>query len=214
MLLRNSSDQYLIGTNNLKKEGFTMDKYIPNREEAYELLEKYIKDPSLISHSLMVESVMKHFSELFGEDPEKWGIIGLIHDLDFEKYPDEHCQMTEKILKEENWPEDYIRAVMSHGWKICTDIKPEHKMEKVIYTIDELTGLIYATAIMRPSKSLDDLKLKSVKKKWKQKSFAAGVDREVIVEGAKLLDMELDEIILETIEGMKPVAEDIGLKKI
>lgn len=190
-----------------------MDKYIPNREDAYELLEKYVQDPSLINHSLMVESVMKHFAELFEYDPEKWGIIGLIHDLDFEKYPDKHCEITEKILKENNWPEDYIRAVMSHGWKIRTDIRPEHKMEKVIYTIDELTGLIYATAIMRPSQSLEDLKLKSVKKKWKQKSFAAGVDRDVIIEGAEMLEMELDDIILETIQGMKPIAENIGLKK-
>lgn len=190
-----------------------MDKYVPNREDAYKLLKKHVQDPSLINHSLMVEAVMKHFAKLFGEeDIEKWGVIGLIHDLDFEKYPHEHCQMTEKILREENWPEEYIRAVMSHGWKIRTDVEPKHKMEKVIYTIDELTGLIYATAIMRPSKSLEDLKVKSVKKKWKQKSFAAGVDREVIARGAEILGMELDKIILETIEGMKPIAEKIGLK--
>ena len=120
--------------------------------------------------------------------------------------------MTKKILEEENWPEDYIRAVLSHGWITCTDVEPKHKMEKVIYTVDELTGLIYATAIMRPSKSLLDLKVKSVKKKWKQKSFAAGVDREIIARGAEMLDMELDEIIKETIEGMKSVAGEIGLK--
>ena len=120
--------------------------------------------------------------------------------------------MTKKILEEENWPEDYIRAVLSHGWITCTDVEPKHKMEKVIYTVDELTGLIYATAIMRPSKSLLDLKVKSVKKKWKQKSFAAGVDREVIARGAEMLGMELDEIIKETIEGMKSVAGEIGLK--
>lgn len=189
-----------------------MDKYIPNREEAYELLTKYVQDPSLINHALMVEAVMGHFAGLFGEeDVEKWKVIGLIHDLDFEKYPEEHCKMTKEILEEENWPDDYIRAVLSHGWQICTDVEPKHRMEKVIYTIDELTGLIYATAIMRPSKSLLDLTVKSVKKKWKQKSFAAGVDREVITRGAEMLGMELGEVIQETIEGMKSIAGEIGL---
>lgn len=187
------------------------EKYIPNREEAYELLTEYIKDPSLISHSLMVESVMRHFAELFGENVEKWGIIGLIHDLDFEKYPEEHCTVTEKILRENNWPEDYIRGVLSHGWGLATDVEPIHQMEKVIYTIDELTGLIYATAIMRPSKSLYDLKVKSVKKKWKQASFAAGVRRDVIANGAELLGMDLAKVVEETIEGMKAVSEQIGL---
>ncbi|MEW8973219.1 MAG: HDIG domain-containing metalloprotein [Tissierellaceae bacterium] len=189
-----------------------MDKYIPNREEAYELLTKHIQDPSLINHALMVEAVMGHFAELFGEeDVEKWKVIGLIHDLDFEKYPEEHCKMTKEILEGEHWPDDYIRAVLSHGWQICTDVEPKHRMEKVIYTIDELTGLIYATAIMRPSKSLLDLTVKSVKKKWKQKSFAAGVDREVITRGAEMLGMELGEVIQETIEGMKSIAGEIGL---
>lgn len=190
-----------------------MSKYIPNREEAYKLLRDYVEDPSLINHSLTAEAVMRHFAGLFDEDIEKWGIIGLIHDLDFEKYPDQHCQVSERILRENKWPEDYIRAVMSHAWKIRTDIKPEHKMEKVLYTIDELTGLIYATAIIRPSKSLEDLKLRSVKKKWKDKSFAAGVDRESIKEGAEMLGMELSQVIKETIEGMKPIAGEIGLNE-
>ncbi|MDR7870515.1 MAG: HD domain-containing protein [Tissierellaceae bacterium] len=188
-----------------------MERYIPTREEAYELLTEYVQDQYLINHSLMVESVMRHFAKLYGEDEEKWGIIGLAHDLDFEKYPEEHCKMTEKILKENNWPEDYIRGVLSHGWKLATDVEPIHPMEKVIYTIDELTGLIYATAIMRPSNSLYDLKVKSVKKKWKQASFAAGVNREVIADGAELMGMDLDKVIEETIEGMKPVSEQIGL---
>lgn len=188
-----------------------MDKFIPNREDAYKLLTEYVQDEYLINHSLMVESVMRHFANLYGEDVEKWGIIGLIHDLDFEKYPEEHCIMTEKILIENNWPEDYIRGVLSHGWGLATDIEPIHPMEKVIYTIDELTGLIYATAIMRPSNSLYDLKVKSVKKKWKQASFAAGVKREVIANGAELMGMDLGQVIEETIEGMKPVSEQIGL---
>lgn len=188
-----------------------MEKFIPNREDAYQLLREYVQDDYLINHSLMVESVMRHFANLYGEDPEKWGVIGLIHDLDFEKYPEEHCKMTEKILIENNWPEDYIRGVLSHGWGLATDIEPIHPMEKVIYTIDELTGLIYATAIMRPSNSLYDLKVKSVKKKWKQASFAAGVKREVIAQGAEMMGMDLSKVIEETIEGMKPVSEQIGL---
>ncbi len=188
-----------------------MNEYIPNRQEAYELLTEYIQDPSLLSHSLMVESVMRHFAELYGEDVEKWGVIGLIHDLDFEKYPEKHCKMTEKILRENNWPEDYIRGVLSHGWGLATDVEPFHQMEKVIYTIDELTGLIYATAIMRPSNSLYDLTVKSVRKKFKQASFAAGVSRDVISNGAELMGMDLAKVIEETIEGMKPVSQEIGL---
>lgn len=188
-----------------------MEKYIPNREEAYALLTKYVQDEYLINHALMVESVMRHFAEFYNEDVEKWGVVGLIHDLDFEKYPDQHCAMTEKILIENNWPEDYIRAVLSHGWGLVNDVEPIHQMEKVIYTIDELTGLIYATAIMRPSNSLYDLTVKSVKKKWKQASFAAGVKREVIAQGAEMMGMDLAQVIEETIEGMKPISEQIGL---
>lgn len=188
-----------------------MDK--PTREEAYELLRRYVNDDSLIKHALAVEAVMGHFAEKFDEDDvEKWKVIGLIHDLDFEKYPEEHCKITKEILKEENWPEDYIRGVLSHGYGICTDVEPKETMEKVIYTIDELTGLISATALMRPSKSIMDLKPKSVKKKWKQKSFAAGVDRNVIQNGVDMLGMDLTEVIEETIAGMRKVAEEIGLR--
>ena len=155
---------------------------------------------------------MVHFAELFNEDPEKWAIIGLIHDLDYEMFPEQHCRKTEEILRANNWPEDYIRAVLSHGWKVCTDVEPMERMEIVLYTIDELTGLIAATALMRPSKSILDTSVKSVKKKWKQKSFAAGVNREVIAEGAKMLGMELEQEMEETIKGMQKVAESIGLK--
>lgn len=189
-----------------------MEKFIPTREDAFKLLTKYNQNDSLIKHALAVEGVMVHFAELFGEDKDKWGVIGLIHDLDYEKYPEEHCHMTKKILEEENWPEDYIRAVISHGWGICTDVKPEEKMEIVLYTIDELTGLVAATALMRPSKSVLDMQPKSVKKKWGQKSFAAGVDRDIIQNGADMLGMELNEVIKETINGMRKVAEEIGLK--
>lgn len=190
-----------------------MDKTIPTRKQAYELLREYNKSDSLIKHALAVEAVMLHFAELFNEDDkEKWGIIGLVHDLDYEMYPDEHCKKTREILTEKNWPEDYIHAIVSHGWKLCSDVEPVERMEKVLYTIDELTGLITATALMRPSKSILDMTVKSVKKKWKQKSFAAGVNREVIKEGAEMLGMELNEVIEETIKGMQKVAEDIGLK--
>lgn len=189
-----------------------MEKFIPTRQEAYELLTEYNKSESLINHALAVEAVMKHFAELFGEDKEKWGIVGLIHDLDYEMYPQEHCKKVREILTEKSWPEDYIRAIQSHGWKLCCDVEPQETMEKVLYTIDELTGLINATVLMRPSKSILDLEVKSVKKKFKQKSFAAGVNREVIEEGAKMLGMELAQVIEETIKGMQKVAEEIGLK--
>ncbi|WP_434564584.1 HDIG domain-containing protein [Thermoanaerobacterium thermosaccharolyticum] len=189
-----------------------MENALINRDEAYKLLKEYNKSESLINHALAVEAVMRHFAELFGEDQEKWGIIGLLHDLDYEMYPNEHCKKVREILKERGWPDDYIHAIESHGWKLCTDVEPVHKMEKVLYTIDELTGLITATALMRPSKSILDLEVKSVKKKWKQKSFAAGVNRDVIAEGAELLGMDLDKVIEETIIGMRDVAEEIGLK--
>lgn len=189
-----------------------MSDYLPTREDAYNLLLKYTESDHLIKHALAVEASMAHFAELYGEDVEKWGVIGLIHDLDFDKWPDQHCDMTKKILEEENWPDDYIRAVMSHGYGIRTDAEPKENVEKVIYTIDELTGLISATALMRPSKSILDLEAKSVKKKFKQKSFAAGVNREVIENGAKMLGKDLTEVITETIKGMQKVAEEIGLK--
>ncbi|MBP7071997.1 MAG: HDIG domain-containing protein [Clostridia bacterium] len=189
-----------------------MGNTIPSRAAALELLQEFNKNDSLVKHALTVESVMRHFAGLLGEDEEKWGIIGLLHDIDYEMYPEQHCIKAKEILTERGWPAEYIHAVLSHGWKLCSDVEPTAKMEKVLYTIDELTGLIAATAIMRPSRSILDMEVKSVKKKWKQKSFAAGVNREVIEEGAALLGMEMDTIIEETINGMKKAAEEIGLK--
>jgi len=189
-----------------------MGEHRPTREEAFELLKRYTTSESLIRHALTVEGVMRHFAELFGEDPEKWGIIGLVHDLDYEKYPEQHCIKVREILEAENWPEDYIRAVQSHGWKICCDVEPTERMENVLYTIDELTGLIHATVLMRPNKSVMDLEVKSVLKKMKSKGFAAGVNREVIQEGAQRLNMDLNQVIEETIKGMRKVADAIGLK--
>ncbi|MDR3602509.1 MAG: HDIG domain-containing protein [Desulfosporosinus sp.] len=190
-----------------------MEQNTPTREQAFDLLSKYTKNGSLIIHALSVEAVMLHFADILGEpEKEKWGIIGLLHDIDYEMYPDQHCLKAREILLEHNWPEDYIHAVESHGWGICSNVDPVHRMEKILFTIDELTGLIAATAMLRPSKSILDLELKSVKKKWKQKSFAAGVNREVIEQGSKMLDMDLDYIIAETIKGMQKAAENIGLK--
>ncbi|HPL53403.1 MAG TPA: HDIG domain-containing protein [Bacillota bacterium] len=189
-----------------------MEKTVPNRAMAMELLKEFNKNESLITHAMAVEAVMRHFAGLNGEDKERWGIIGLIHDIDYEMYPEEHCIKAREILADRGWPEEYIHAVESHGWKLCSNVEPAEKMEKVLYAIDELTGLIAATVFMRPSKSILDLEVKSVKKKWKQKSFAAGVNREVIEEGAGLLGMELDNVIEETIKGMQQVAGEIGLK--
>lgn len=192
-----------------------MGNYIPTREEALTLLKEFNKSDSLIKHALSVEAVMRHFAELLGEkDIEKWGIIGLTHDLDYEMYPQEHCVKAGEILRERDWPEDYIHAVQSHGYGLCIDVEPIEKMEKVLYTIDELTGLITASALMRPSKSILDMEVKSIKKKWKQKSFAAGVDRGLIEEGAKKLGMELDYIMEESLKAMQNVAEAIDLKGI
>ena len=189
-----------------------MNSNIPTREQAFNLLKKYNKNENLIKHALAVEGVMRYFARNREEDEEKWGIIGLIHDLDYEQFPEEHCRKTEEILKENNWPQEYIRAVVSHGWGICSEVEPKTELEKVLYAIDELTGLVVTTALVRPSKSVMDLNAKSVKKKWKDKRFAAGVDRSIIDKGAKMLGMERTELITDTIMGMREVAEAIGLK--
>ena len=183
----------------------------PTREEALKLFKKYNYSDSLYGHALAVESVMRFFAEKYNEDPEKWGIIGLIHDLDYEKYPEQHCTMTRKILEEEGWPEEYIRAVVSHGWGICSDIKPEHIMEKVLYATDELTGLVVTSVLVRPDKNINELKVKSVMKKWKDKRFAAGVDRNIIHNGADMLDLELRDLIADTINAMQQIAPELGL---
>jgi len=189
-----------------------MSSKVPTREEAYQLLTEYNKSDSLIKHALAVEGVMRYFARKRGEDEEKWGIIGLVHDLDYEQFPEEHCHKSEEILKEKEWPEEYIRAVVSHGWGLCSNVEPQTELEKVLYTIDELTGLVVTTALVRPSKSVMDVKVKSVKKKWKDKRFAAGVDRSIIEKGAQMLGMELSDVMADTIAGMQEVAEEIGLK--
>lgn len=182
------------------------------REEAWELLTEYTKTPALRKHALAVEAVMRHFARLRGEEEEMWGIAGLLHDLDYEKFPTEHCKKAEEIMKEHGIDDIYIRAMNCHAYGICTDVKPESQMEKVLFTIDELTGLINALCLMRPSRSVLDLEVKSVKKKFKDKSFASGVNRDVVRSGCEMLGMELDEVIRETIAGMKENAQEIGLK--
>ena len=189
-----------------------MTNQAPTREEALALLKKYNSSESLIKHALAVEAVMRYIARKKGGDEEKWGVIGLIHDLDYEQFPDQHCKKTEEILRENNWPEEYIRAVVSHGWGICSDVEPSSEMEKVLYAIDELTGLVATSALVRPSGSVLDMKAKSVKKKWKDKRFAAGVDRSIIEKGAGMLNVGITELINDTIMGMREVADEIGLK--
>ena len=188
-----------------------MSEKVPTREEAFSLLKKYTKTESLIKHGLAVEAVMRHFANARGADEEKWGIVGLVHDLDWDQFPEEHCKKTEEILREQRWPEEYIRAVVSHGWGICTDVKPESEMERVLYAVDELTGLVTTAALVRPSKSVLDLEAKSVKKKWKDRRFAAKIDRSIIDRGAEMLRLERGELISETILGMRKIADELGL---
>jgi len=189
-----------------------MSSKVPTREDAYQLLTEYNKTNSLIKHALAVEGVMRYFARKRGEDEEKWGVIGLVHDLDYEQFPEEHCHKSEEILKEKGWPEEYIRAVVSHGWGLCSEVEPQTELEKVLYAIDELTGLVVTTALVRPSKNVMDVKVKSVKKKWKDKRFAAGVDRSIIEKGALMLGMEVSDLIADTLTGMQEIAEEIGLK--
>jgi predicted hydrolase (HD superfamily) len=189
-----------------------METRVPTREEAFALLTRYNKSDSLIKHALAVEGVMRYLAKKKGKDEDKWGVIGLIHDLDYEQFPDQHCTKTKEILEENDWPDEYVRAVISHGWGICSDVKPETELEKTLYAIDELTGLVVTSALVRPSKSVLDMKAKSVKKKWKDKRFAAGVDRSIIASGAEMLGVEISELITDTIMGMREVAAKIGLK--
>lgn len=183
----------------------------PSREAAWNILTKYVTTDHLQRHVLTVEGVMRHFAPLYNEDPEEWGLLGLLHDIDFELYPEEHLQHAAGILREEGFDEEFIHGVLSHGYGICSDTEPVSNAEKVLFTIDELTGLVYACALMRPSKSVMDLEVKSVKKKFKSPAFAANVNRQVIQEGADRLGMPLDDVIRETILGMREIADRIGL---
>lgn len=184
---------------------------MPKREEAFALLKAYNGD-ALVTHGLAVEGTMHYFATKAGEDAETWGIVGLLHDIDYEKFPELHCHKGAEILKEQGYSEAIIRAMMSHGWGICTDVEPLNKMEKTLYAVDELTGLITACALVRPSKSVMDLELSSVKKKFKDLRFAAGASREVIQKGADMLGVSLDELIVDVIAAMRAIAPTLGLE--
>lgn len=185
---------------------------IPTREHALEILKKYNSNEALVRHGLCVEGAMRHFARKYlGEDAERWGIAGLLHDLDYELYPEEHYFKTQELLRAEGVNEEIVRACASHGWGVCCDIEPVSPMEKTLFTIDELTGLIYAAVLMRPSRSILDMELKSVKKKYKTRSFAASVNRDLIEKGAQMLGLPLDKVIEGTLKGMREIAAQIGL---
>lgn len=181
------------------------------REQALELLRKYNQSESLIHHAFSVEATMREFAAVKGEDVEYWGLVGLLHDVDYGTYPDQHCKKAPELLKEIGASDEFIHAVCSHGYGLCCDVQPILYMEKVLYTIDELTGLVYATALMRPEHMVG-ISVKSVRKKWSNANFAAGVNRDLIVQGVELLgDMDLPQVIQTTIDGMSKVQEQIGL---
>lgn len=183
-----------------------------NRQEALELLKKYNKEPFHIQHGLTVEGVMRWYAQNlgYGDEADYWATVGLLHDIDFELYPDEHCKKAPELLKEAGLSYDFINSVCSHGYGLCSDIEPKHEMEKVLFAVDELTGLIGAAAIMRPSKSVMDMETKSLKKKFKDKRFAAGCSRDVIEQGAERLGVELDKLFADTIEAMRSCEESVN----
>ncbi|GAB6179880.1 HDIG domain-containing protein [Desulfotomaculum defluvii] len=181
------------------------------REKAMSVLKQYNKSEALIRHGIAVEAVMRYFAVEAGEDEEYWGAVGLLHDVDYEMYPEQHCKKAPELLKAAGYDDAFIHAVISHGHGLVVDAEPTLYMEKVLFTIDELTGLIGAAALMRPSKSVMDIEVKSVKKKFKDKHFAAGVNRDVILQGCKNLNMELDDVINKCILGMRTMAAEIGL---
>ncbi|MFA6774832.1 MAG: HDIG domain-containing metalloprotein [Sphaerochaetaceae bacterium] len=180
------------------------------REQALGLLRKYTKNEHLMHHAYCVEAVMRRFAAKLGEDPEYWGLVGLLHDIDWDQFPTEHCHKAPELLREIGADDDFIHAVCSHGWGICTDVQPTKTMEKVLYTVDELCGLIYATALMRPE-HMKGMTVKSVKKKWNSKGFAAGVNRDLIDRGIEMIGMDKDEVISLAIEALANVEKEIGL---
>ena len=180
------------------------------REQAEELFRKYNKSESLYHHALSVEAVMREAASRYGEDQDFWGTVGFLHDIDWEMFPEEHCRKAPELLAEIDAPDELVHAVCSHGYGLVTDVKPEKMMEKMLFAVDELTGLITATALMRPEK-MKGISVKSIKKKWKDKSFAAGVNRDVITQGAEMLGMDTADIIQLAIDGMTKVAPQLGL---
>ena len=184
---------------------------LPTRDEALTLLTEFNQSDRAIKHALAVEAAMRYLARKRGQDENLWGIVGLIHDLDYEQFPDQHCRKTAEILRQRGWPEEVVRAAESHGWGICSDVEPLSDMEKALYAVDELTGLVTATALVRPSRSVLDMTAKSVRKKWKEGHFAAGVRRDVIEKGAAMLGVDLADLITDTILGMREAAAELGL---
>ena len=180
------------------------------REDAWNLLTEYTETPALQQHALMVEAVMRHFARLAGEDEDVWGVAGLLHDLDYEKYPEEHCKKAVEIMEERGIDPVYIRAMQCHGYGLCCDVEPEHDMEKILFAVDELTGLIGAAVKMRPSGSVMDMEVSSLKKKFKDKRFAAGCSRDVIRSGAERLGWTLDELFAQTLDAMRSCEESVN----
>ncbi len=189
-----------------------MTTRMPSRTEALDLLRQWNQNESLIKHALAVEGVMRLMARRRGEDEEAWGIVGLVHDLDYERHPEAHCAKSREILTERGWPESLVRAVVSHGWGICSDVEPVSAMERTLYAVDELVGLVTAAALVRPSRSVLDLEPSSVAKKWKDKRFAAGANRDVIERGAQMLGLPLADLTAEVIAGMREVADAIDLR--
>jgi len=182
------------------------------RDQAVSLWRQWNSDDSLWRHALSVEAAMRHFARRYGEDEEYWGLVGLLHDIDYQKFPEEHLKHAREILAPAGLSDAFIRSVESHGWGICSEVEPQQVMEKVLFATDELTGFIAACAYVRPSRSVLDMEVKSVKKKWGSAAFAAGVRRDIIERGAQMLGMPLEELIGETILALRGAAEDAGLK--
>lgn len=188
-----------------------MRKSLISREAAFALLQQYNKDSFHIRHALTVESVMRYYAKDlgYGDEEDYWGIVGLLHDIDFERYPNQHCKKAQEILLSAGLGKDMIYSICSHGYGICSDLEPKHEMEKVLFAIDELTGLIWSAALMRPSKSVLDMEIKSIRKKFKDKRFAAGCSREIITQGAQWLGWDLDLLFEKTLLAMRSSEEDI-----
>ncbi|MEW5826037.1 MAG: HDIG domain-containing metalloprotein [Candidatus Bipolaricaulota bacterium] len=184
---------------------------VPTREEALALLREYNANESLIKHALAVEATMRHMARLRGQDEDFWGAVGIVHDLDYERSPSSHPHEGARILRERGWPEEAVHAVLSHAWGMGSDVEPVHVMEKILYAIDELTGLVTAAVLVRPSRDLRDLTVSSLKKKWKDKGFAAGANRDVIARGAEMLGLELDALMSDVLDGMRAAADVLEL---
>ncbi len=185
------------------------------RDEAFAVLQKYVTSESHLRHAQAVEACMRQFAKEQGEDVEYWGMVGLLHDIDFDLYPDRHCEVAPEILKKEGFDDDFIHAVVSHGYGLReASVKPELFMEKVLFTVDELSGFITAYALMRPSKSVQDMEVKSAKKKFKDLRFAAKIDREVIQRGADMMGWDLGDVMGQVIEGLKPICHELGLETV